>query len=203
MRIGLGITIRDRQGGATPTEVLQSYSPVYLRSAPLVADGDDWEDFTPGALSEATDATIVVAFTPAAVDTAYSLVSGDVTDIEMTCSTVGDGAFIARVGGAGNYAQIDQPDDEAHYLTMVFRGGQATNATRLRVWLDGTEVTGGDITHAGTIPAAVPALAAARLGARTSGASPFSGTIHAAVVYASDQSSSLTAIHAAIASFLP
>lgn len=197
MRIGLGLGLGRTSAAQTPAEYLQSLDPVYLRATALVCDGDDWVDVTPGALSEATDATLVIAFAPAAADTYYTLLDGDLTDLEILTFTGGSGQIICRVGN--QTATIAQPDGDLHYVTMLFRGGEATDAARLRVYVDGTEVTGGDITH-GTIPAAIPALAAVRLGARTNDAGPFSGTIKCAAVYASDQSANLAAIHAAVAS---
>lgn len=138
-------------------------------STPLVCDGDDWEDFAPG-----------------------------VTDLELIASNVGDRTLVARVGGSGNTASIAQPDANAHYITALFRGGEATDAERLRVWIDGVEQTGGAISHSGTIPAAVPAISAGKLGARTNGAVPYSGKMSVAAVYAADLEAQFDQMHAAV-----
>lgn len=56
-------------------------------------------------------------------------------------------------GGSSDYAEIAVGDVGWHRVVARFDGAGAGNAQRLRLWLDGTEQTGVEITHGGTVPA--------------------------------------------------
>jgi hypothetical protein len=200
--IGIGIGIGSTRGG-TPRDILAAFDPAFLLTTPLVCDGSTYVDFSPGALSETANYTICVSFKPNAADAIACLVSCDDQELDVFTNSGGSGRLLWGIDSASNLGRIDQPDANAHYTTALFRGGEADNASRLRIWLDGVEQAG-SITYAGTIPAEVSALTAGRVGARSNDAAEgFIGTIYAVAIYATDQSSNLPAIHGAIASLTP
>lgn len=57
------------------------------------------------------------------------------------------------VGDPANYAETAIGDTDWHRVVSRYDGDGATDADRLRLWVDGSERTNANITHGGTIPA--------------------------------------------------
>ena len=176
---------------------LRSLAPTYLRTTPLVLDGATWETVVLG-LAGAANATIVVAFDPTAQDALNAILAGGSQEFEIGTSTTGAGIWRSRTS-ATSFGSLTQADASRHVFTTVYRGGQAGNATRLRLWLDGVE---GSPTYSGTVPATLPAYTGERIGARLDNSAPANGTLSLVAVYASDQLANLAAIHAAVATII-
>lgn len=182
-----------RRGGLAGAAYLESLGPVYSRYTDFVGDGDDWEDIDLSSLSGAANFTLLIAVTRASAGI-MAYFNADSTDLFVNQSTA---APTLRFGiGSGKYAGISAESGLVLY-TALFRGGQPTNPTRMRLWRNATEQTGVNITHVGTIPASVPEITAARLGAMVTGQYPIIATVHLVALYAADLSANLDAMHAA------
>lgn len=86
---------------------------------------------------------------------------GDGTDIQIRSAT--NNSFRFQIGNLQNGVLTTPMGTALRRLIWRFDGSQLDNLTRLRVWYDGTEVTG-SLTYTGTIPATVPALTSLSLG---------------------------------------
>lgn len=75
------------------------------------------------------------------------------------------------------------PEGSAVHICISYDGSQATNATRLRAWVNGSEITSGG-SYVGTIPAALPTGTADALwGNLSPGSGPTSGDSDELLIY--------------------
>lgn len=77
-----------------------------------------------------------------------------------------DGVVYVSFGGS-NWGSFPSNDLQWHHVAVNYDGSQATNATRLRVWLDGTEVS---LSYTGSIPATIGSYTTMRIGQTFAGA---------------------------------
>ena len=77
-----------------------------------------------------------------------------------------DGVIYVSFGGS-NWGSFASNDLNWHHIAAVYDGSQSSNATRLRVWLDGSQVS---LSYTGTIPATIGSYTTMRIGQTFAGA---------------------------------
>jgi hypothetical protein len=132
----------------------------------LSFDGDNDSMVVPSAwASLATSATVVVAFkltdTPTATDKIFTVDDWNFC-IHVTSTTL---SFFTGSANYGDYSHSLGTD--WHVLVMRYDGAGVANSDRMRVWLDGSEIT---LSFTGTIVAQLASATAAGLGASVVGA---------------------------------
>jgi hypothetical protein len=148
----------------------------------LVTDGDgtwlewDKDDGTSGKalamLRPLTGATACSVFTTTKRTTlavAQTLWGFDNADFRSGWTS--GNLFQVLIGGSGNFGTFANSVTDAQILQIDFDGGGAANADRLKIWRNQSLQT---LAFTGTIPAAIPALAAGNFG-RNATLTPYDG----------------------------
>lgn len=136
----------------------------------FTATDPDWLD-VPLVLSTRTTFTLVLSITTTTGATNRDIYSCNNTSFLVRYTTTG----LLRIHtGAGAYGEVAMSSGRRHDLVIVYDGAGATNADRLRLWIDGRQQT---LAFTGSIIAAMATHTISRLGYNTGAAQPMPGTI--------------------------
>lgn len=136
----------------------------------LTATDPDWLT-VPLVLSTRSQFTLCLSFVTTTGATNRDLFSCNNTSFLIRYTT---GGLLRVHTGAGAYGEVALPSGRRCDLVVKYGGAGATNADRLKVWINGRSAT---LAFVGTIIAAMATHTTSRLGYNTGGSNPTPGTI--------------------------